>query len=201
MKRPAQARSGSHPVPDELLAAGCGWHSDSSSNDLGPNSFEHAKVRARHPRADLAKADAFAAKLENRVAGRSEPPLLEGLHGVEHGDVEPFDHARQDVGTERGLVGVDADPPDVFLFRRRERAKSATPGDVEHRSRSSRDLTERDRLALLRVEKVVRIRDHRADTWVGPTSTRSVSGDVGIHRRDRVAADGADHVLPWPPVL
>ena len=49
---------------------------------------------------------------------------------------------------EEGLVGVDADPPDVLLLRRVERAETAAAGDLEDDARALLDLVQGDLLAL-----------------------------------------------------
>src|SRR2546423_13774279 len=88
-------------------------------------------IGLRHLRADLPEPDSVLGEAEDGVAAALEGPVLHGLHGQEDGLVDALRRARQDVGPEIGLVGVDADPPDVLLLGGVERPEAAPARDLE----------------------------------------------------------------------
>ena len=105
-------------------------------------------------------------------------------------DVDLLQRARQDARAEVGLVGVDADAPDVLLLRRVEGAEAAAAGDLEDDVGALGDLVQRDLLALRLVGEVTA--SSRSSTLiarVGRLGASLVAGDVAVDRRDLLAAD------------
>src|SRR5829696_2370663 len=169
---------------------------DLPGDDLGPDVLDLGLERAGHPRADRAEADTPVAEGEAGGATGLEPPARELLDRVEHGHVHPLHRARQYVPAEVGLVDIDSDPPDATLACRLQRPEAAGPGDLEHDSRSLRDLAQGDRPALHGVEEVVGIAVQRRDARIGSARACLVAGDEPLDRRHPLAADRADHLLP-----
>src|SRR5215210_3780830 len=149
----------------------------------------------RHLVARLAERDALVLQVEDRVGPALERPLLHGLRRVVHGRVDALDRARQDVRPEVRLVAVDADAPLPLLLRGVERAEPAAAGDLEHDLRALRDLVERDLLALVLRDEVLRIRREDLDLRVARLCTGLVAGDEDVDRRELDPADRADHLL------
>src|SRR5215217_5445847 len=140
--------------------------------------------RAGHRRADRAEADTAVLEGEAARATGLERPARELLDGVEHGHIQPLHRARQYVPAQMGLVDIDADAPNALLLRRVEGAEATGAGDLEHDSRSLRDLAQGDRPTFHRVGEVVGIAVQRREARIGSS------------RPCLVAADRADHVLP-----
>src|SRR5512134_85083 len=128
---------------------------DLPGDDLGADVLELGLKRTRHGRADRAEADTVVLEGEAGRATCLERPAHELLDRVEHGHVEPHQRARQYVPAQMGLVDVDSDPPDSTLPCRLQRPEAARAGDLEHDSRSLRDLAQGDRPAFHRVPEVV----------------------------------------------
>ena len=126
----------------------------------------------------------------------SSVPRASVLDRVEHGHVHPLHRARQDVPAEVGLVDIDSDPPDSTLACRLQRPEAAGAGDLEHDSRSLRDLAQGDRPTFHRVEEVVGIAVQRRDARIGSSRPCLVAGNPPLDRRHPLAADRADHLLP-----
>jgi hypothetical protein len=97
---------------------------------------------------------------------------------------------------EVGLVDIDSDPPDPTLACRLQRPEAAGPGDLEHDSRSLRDLAQSDRPTFRGVEEVVGIAVQRRDARIGASRACLVAGNPPLDRRHPLAADRADHLLP-----
>src|SRR5262245_30528716 len=125
-------------------------------DDLRLQRLDLRDVRLRHLRADLAEGDAAVPQVEDDVAVADERPVLRGFDGEVDPLVHPLHGAREDVRAEVGLVDVDTDAPDVLLLRRLERTEPAGAGHVEDDMRAGRDLVERDRLALVLSDEVLR---------------------------------------------
>ena len=100
--------------------------------------------------------DALVLEVEQRVGAALEGALLGRLDGLEDRHVDALDRAREDVRAEVGLVLVDADPPLALLLRRVESAEAAAAGDLEHDLGALRDLVQRDLLALVLRDEVLR---------------------------------------------
>src|SRR5206468_2589037 len=122
--------------------------------DLGPDVLDLGLERARHPRVDHAEADTAVLEREAGGATGLERPARELLDRVEHGHVQPLHCTRQYVPAEVGLVDIDSDPPDPTLACRLQRPEAAGAGDLEHDSRSLRDLAQSDRPTFHRVVEV-----------------------------------------------
>src|SRR5215216_2814166 len=169
---------------------------DLAGDDLGPDVLDLGLERAGHPRADRAEADTARPEGEAGSATGLERPARELLDRVEHGHVQPLHRARQYVLAEMGLVDIDSDPPDPTLACRLQRPEAAGPGDLEHDSRSLRDLAQSDRPTFRGVEEVVGVAVQRRDTRIGSSRACLVAGDPALDRRHPLAADRADHLLP-----
>ena len=61
------------------------------------------------------------------------------------------------------LVGVDADPLHALLLGRVERAEAALAGDGEHDLRALGDLVERELLALVLRDELLRVAEEHLD--------------------------------------
>ena len=83
-----------------------------------------------------------------------------------------------------------------MLSCRLQRPEAAGPGDLEHDSRSLRDLTQGDRPPFQGIEEVVRIAVQYRDARIGRCRPCVVAGNEPFDRRHRLAADRADHLLP-----
>ena len=97
--------------------------------------------------------------------------------------------------SEVGLVGVDADALHALLLGRVERAETAAAGDREDDLRALADVLEAELLALGLVDEVLRVAVQRLDVRVGRLRARLVAGDVGVDRRDLLAADRRDDLV------
>ena len=137
---------------------------------------------AGHRRADRAEADTAVPEGEAGRATGLERPARELLDRVEHGHVHPLHRARQYVPAQMGLVDIDSDPPDSTLACRLQRPESAGAGDLEHDSRSLRDLAQGDRPAFHRVEEAVGIAVQRRDARIGSSRACLVAGDPPLDR-------------------
>src|SRR5829696_9550438 len=149
----------------------------------------------RNLRAGLADADALVLEVEDRVGAALELPVHHRFGGQEHRLVDALDGAREDVLAETRLVAIDADPPLVALLRRVERAQAAPAGHLEDDLRALCDLVERDLLALVLRDEVLRVADQdlgRGDALPRPGP---VAGDEDVHRRQLDPTDRADHLL------
>ena len=82
----------------------------------------------------------------------------------------------------------------ALLLSRVERAEAAAAGHLEDDLRAPRDLVERDLLALRLVDEVLRVPVKRLDLGIGLLGARLEAGDIVVHRRDLLAADGGDHL-------
>src|ERR671918_1640881 len=167
---------------------------DPAGDDQGPQLVHLGDERLRDPRVDLADGDAVVLQVEERVDAALVRAPLRGHDGVRDGDVDALDRARQDVTPEELLVVVDADAPDALLLRRVEGAEAAAARDLEHDLGAAVDLRERELLALGLVDEVLREVDQRPRAPDAALRARPVRGDEDVHRRERDAADGADHV-------
>src|SRR3954447_6544414 len=144
---------------------------------------------------DLADAGAVVGQVERGVRPALERAVLGRLDRVEHGDVDLLDGRGQHLRADVGLVGVDADALHRLLLRRVEDAEAALARDLEDDLRTLRDLVERQLLALRLVDEVLRVAVEGLDARVGRLGAGLVARDVVIHRRDLLAADGADDLL------
>ena len=162
----------------------------------GPDVLDLGLERPRHLRADRAEADTAVSEGEAGRATGLECPAREVFDRVEHGHVHPLHRARQDVAAEVGLVDIDSDPPDSTLACRLQRPEAAGAGDLEHDSRSLRDLAQGNRSAFHRVDEVVGIGVQRRDARIGSSRACLVAGYPSLDRRHRLAGDRADHLLP-----
>src|SRR5215203_2425370 len=169
---------------------------DLPGDDLGPDVLDLGLERAGHRRADRAEGDTAVPEGEAGRATGLEPPARELLDRVEHGHVHPLHRARQYVAAEVGLVDIDSDPPDSTLACRLQRPEAAGPGDLEHDSRSLRDLAQGDRPTFHGVEEVVGIAVQHRDARIGSSRACLVAGNPPLDRRHPLAADRADHLLP-----
>ena len=141
---------------------------------------------------DLAEPDAAGGDVEDAVLAAGERALLDRLDRLEDRDVDLLQGAREDVRAEEGLVGVDADAPDVALVRGGERAEAALARDLEHDRGAARDLGEADLLALRLVDEVLGVPVQRRDARIRRLGAGLEAGDVPVDGRDLLAADGAD---------
>src|SRR3954452_853883 len=144
---------------------------------------------------ELAVARGPGLDVEQGVGAALERACLDGLGGVEHGDVDLLQRRSQDLRAEVGLVGVDADALNALLLRGVERADTAAPGDLEDDLGALGDLVERQLLALVRRDEVLRVRVERLDAGVGRLGAGLVAGDVVVDGRDLLAADARDDLL------
>src|SRR5215212_3594240 len=149
----------------------------------------------RAVRGDLAEADAAGLDVEHRVGAALEGAVLDRLDRVEDGHVDLLQGARDDVLAEIALVGVDADALHVLLLGRVERAEAALAGDLEDDLRALRDLVERELLAEVLLDEVLGVAVERLDVGVGLLRAGLITGDVAVHRRDLLAADGGDGLV------
>src|SRR5262245_30945545 len=168
---------------------------DPPGDDLGPDVLDLGQERAGHRRADPAEADTAAPEGEAGGATGLERPARELLDRVEHGHVHPLHGARQDVPAKMGLVDIDSDPPDPTLACRLQRPEAAGAGDLEHDSRSLRDLAQGDRSTFHGVDEVVGIAVQRRDARIGSSRACLIAGDPPFDRRHPLAADRADYLL------
>src|SRR5690348_9420630 len=169
---------------------------DLPGDDLGPDVLELGLERAGHGRADRAEADTAVPEGEAGRATGLERPAGELLDRVEHGYVQPLHRARQYVPAQMGLVDIDSNPPDSALACRLQRPEPAGAGDLEHHTRSLRDLAQGDRPAFYRVDEVVGIGVQRPDARIRSSRAGLVAGDPPLDRRHPLAGDRADHLLP-----
>src|SRR5689334_10199200 len=134
---------------------------DLAGDDLRLLGVHRGDERGRHLLADLADVLALALQVEDEVVTRAELALSGELVERADGRVDALHARRQDVRAEVGLVGVDADAPDLGRLRSLQGAEAAAAGDLEDRLRALRDVLERDLLALRRGgrREVVRVVD------------------------------------------
>src|SRR5215212_5853939 len=149
----------------------------------------------RAVRGDLAEADAAGLDIEHGVRAALEGAVLDRLDRVEDGHVDLLQRAGDDVRAEVALVGVDADALHALLLGRVKRAETALAGDLEDDLRALRDLVERELLAEVLLDEVLGVAVERLDVRVGLLGARLVAGDVAVHRRDLLAADGRDDLV------
>src|ERR687897_141323 len=148
----------------------------------------------RNLRAGLADPDALVLEVEDRVGAALELPVHHRFGGQEHRLVDALDGAREDVLAETRLVAIDADPPLVALLRRVERAEAAPAGHLEDDLRALCDLVERDLLALVLRDEVLRIADQDAGRRHTLLRSGLIARDEDVHRRQLDPADRADHL-------
>src|SRR5215207_1773710 len=146
-------------------------------------------------RGDLAEADAAGLDVEHRVRAALEGAVLDRLDRVEDRHVDLLEGARDDVRAEVALVGVDADALHVLLLGGVERAEAALAGDLEDDLRALRDLVERELLAEVLLDEVLRVAVEGLDVRVGLLGAGLEAGDVAVHRRDLLAADRRDDLV------
>src|SRR3954470_10492779 len=179
----------------ELRAADGRRHLQRARDDLLAHGVHAVDQRLRHLRADLAHADTVVLQIEEDVAPPGELAGADVADGVVDADIHALDAAREDVRPEEGLVAVDADPPDLLLLRRVERADPAQACNVEDDLRAGRDLVERELLALVLRDEVLRVVDEDLHLRVRALRAELVARDPDVDRRDLHAADRADHLL------
>src|SRR5436309_4219638 len=146
-------------------------------------------------RADLAEGDALVLQVEDRVRAALVLAGFRSLDRIEHADVNPFDRARQDVGTEEGLIAVHSDAPDAMVLRRAQSTQPAEAGNGEDHVRAGCDLVLGHVLAEILLDEVLRValEDGRAlDALFGPGL---VTRAEDVYGRDLDAADDASHLL------
>src|SRR5690242_12060227 len=170
---------------------------DLARDDLRAELVDLLDERRGDGRADLAERDAVVLQVEHEVAAALEArAALSSLDGEVDARVDALHGAGQDVrGVQVELVDVDADPPDPGVVRRVQGAEAARAGDVELDLRARVDLVLCDRLALRRVEEVLRVALQDLDARVALLRTRLVAGEEGIDRRDLDAADEPDDLV------
>src|SRR5947207_6647694 len=154
---------------------------DLPGDDLGPDVLDLGLERTGHGRADRAEADTAVPEGEAGRATGLERPARELLDRVEHGHVHPLHRARQYVPAQMGLVDIDSDPPDSALACRLQRPEAASASDLEHDSRSLRDLAQGDRPTFHGVEEVVGVGVQRRDARVGSSRACLVAGNPPLH--------------------
>jgi hypothetical protein len=114
----------------------------------------------------LPTADAVVPEFEDGVHAALELAASSRTRAVRKtAVVDPLHGARQDVRAEVRLVLVHADAPAALLARSVERAEAATAGDLEDHPRALRDLVERELLALVLRDEVLRERDQDLLPW------------------------------------
>ena len=86
-------------------------------------------------------------------------------------------------------------PCDALLLGRVERAEAALAGDLEDDLRALRDLVERELLAEVLLDEVLGVAVEGLDVRVGLLGAGLEAGDVGVHRRDLLAADRGDDLV------
>src|SRR5205085_11146565 len=111
------------------------------------------------------------------VAASGELAGADVADRVVDANVHALDTARQDVRAEVGLVAVDADSPDLLLLGGVERADPAQARDVEDDLRAGRDLVERELLALVLRDEVLRVVDEDLHLRVRALGAELVAGD------------------------
>src|SRR5215210_931027 len=146
-------------------------------------------------RGDLAEAHTAGLDVEHGVRAALEGAVLDRLDRVEDGHVDLLQRARDDVVPEVALVGVDADAHDALLLGRVERAEAALAGDLEDDLRALGDLVERELLAEVLLDEVLGVAVEGLDVGVGLLGAGLVAGDVAVHGRDLLAADGGDDLV------
>ena len=110
----------------------------------------------------------------------------------EHGLVDALERARHHVRAEERLVGVDADPPDLLLLRRVERAEAAAARDLEDDAGAVRDLVSASSLHLATSSQSCEYPFSSLIAGIGRLRARLVARDEAVDRRLLHAADGAD---------
>src|SRR5215211_5429822 len=139
-------------------------------------------------RGDLAEADAAGLDVEHGVRAALEGAVLDRLDRVEDRHVDLLQRAGDDVRAEVALVGVDADALHALLLGRVERAEAALAGDLEDDLRALRDLVERELLAEVLLDEVLRVAVEGLDARGGLLGAGLEARDVVVHRRDLLAA-------------
>src|SRR5437667_6069344 len=157
-------------------------------DNLSPDPLDLGDKRARHFWADRAEADAAVSKGKAGGAAGLEGPAHKLLNRVEDGHVQPLHRARQDVPSEAGLVDINSDPPDSILSCRLEYSKPAGAGDLEHDSRSLRDLAQGHRSPSQEVDAVVGVAVEYPDARSGRRRPCPVAGKEPFHRQLRLPA-------------
>src|SRR2546422_10445702 len=84
---------------------------DLPGDDLPPDPLDLAHEGTRHLRADLPQAHTSVAEVPDLVAARLQPAPHQGLDGLVGVKVVVFQHSREDVAPEEGLINVDAAAP------------------------------------------------------------------------------------------
>src|SRR5215208_335403 len=197
---PRSSRAGAAPDIGSVVTAGL------RLLDLGRDVGDLARLDLLHDlvdlllvlralRGDLAEADTAGLDVEDLVRAALEGAVLSRLDRLEHGDVDLLQRAGDDVRAEVALVGIDADALDVLLLRRVERAEAALAGDLEDDLRALRDLVERELLAEVLLDEVLRVAVEGLDVRVGLLGAGLEAGDVAVDRRDLLAADRGDDLV------
>ena len=143
----------------------------------------------------LADPDAAGLGVEDRVLAGLEAAVLDLLGGDEHGVLDLLERRGHHVIAQIALVGVDADALHALLLGGVERAEAALAGHGEDDLGALGDLVERDLLALRLVDEVLRIAVQDLDVGVRLRGTGLVARDVGVDRRDLLAADRRDDLV------
>src|SRR5262245_3896557 len=156
---------------------------DLAGDDLRLQLLELLAVDRRDLRAHLAESNTTVLQVEDEVGAAAELTALRALDGEVHAGVDALDGAREDVRPEVRLVDVHADPPDAGLLGRVQRAEPARAGDVELDLRALVDLVLRDRLALGRVDEVLRVADEDLHAGVALLRAGLIAREEAVDRR------------------
>src|SRR5712691_6008172 len=171
------------------------------ADDLRPDLVHCGHLRLRDARIDLAETDAVVLQTVDGVAA-VERDVDDGLDRLEHRHVDMLRRAGQNVlRIDVGLVGIDADRPDVLLSGGLDHAEPAAARDLEHDAGAGGDLVQRDRLAEILFDEVLRVAVQRRDPRVSGPRAGLVAGDEPVDRRLLLTANGTDDVLAWEALL
>src|ERR1051325_7490246 len=168
---------------------------DLARDDLLLDPVHLVDQRLGHRGVDLAEAHAAVRKGELEVLVALEVAVHRRLDHVEDAEVDLLDAADHDALRVVVLILVDADPPDVVLRRRGQRAEAAAARQLEASLRALRDLLLRHGLAEVRLDEVARVAHEHLDARVEELRAVLVARDPDVHGRNVQAADRADHLL------
>src|SRR3954447_16265288 len=209
-KRLVMPRSSSTGVPEPRVRSGVAdatasvllddrGRLDLAGLDLGSDHGELRLDRRRHLGVDALDARTVLGQAEHAVGAALELALLQARDRQEHGLVDALHGRGQHLRPNAGLVGVDADAPDLLLARGVERGQTALAGDLEDHVAALGDLRLGQALALVLGHEVVRVAVQELDARIGGLGPRLEARDVVVDRRDLEAADRRHHVLRVQP--
>src|SRR6185436_16495281 len=143
----------------------------------------------------LAEADAAGLRVEHRVRARLEAAVLGLLGGLEDRLVDLLERRRHHLRAEVGLIGVHADALRALLLHGVQRTEPALARDREDDLRALAELVERELLALVLGDEVLRVRVERRGLRIRVGDALLEPRDVVVDGRDLLAADGRGDLL------